>query len=192
MKLLLFFLGGLIAVGLVCTIVFIKIRNKLRSIIGTRELSALIDSAKNDDTTPKSLSGMDSLVLPRILSDFPDFDATLAETTIRDFLKNKFKSADRFRVHNVVINDYKESNTEKTIIYQASAQYYTDNKLTQHRYCVHYSYITSADEGDVVAAVCPNCAAPLSKLNTSKCEYCGSTVSVVMHRTFEITEYYEK
>ena len=192
MKLFLFFLGGLVAVCILGAVVYIKIRNKLRRIFGPGELSSLINSAKDDDTTPKSLSGMDSIYLPQILSDFPDFDTTLAKTEIRKFLETKFKNCDRFKIHNVVINDYKESNIEKTIIYQASAQYYIDNKLTQHRYCVHYSFIISPDEGDVVSAVCPNCAAPLSKFNNSKCEYCNSTVTVVLNQTFKITEYYEK
>ena len=52
-----------------------KAREFSRTVFGTEDLSAGIRQMKQEySTTPKSVSAMTSLLLPKIVSDFPDFE----------------------------------------------------------------------------------------------------------------------
>ena len=77
------FLGSFLAVGIAITAVVLYIRNKIRGfsrrVFGTTDLlGALEDIDTSHLETPRSLHACDTLLLPQILKDFPDFDADLA------------------------------------------------------------------------------------------------------------------
>lgn len=68
--------------------VFLILRSKLRRfsrrVFGKADLLkalAEVDSVGQD--TPRSLNGCDTLLLPQILRDFPDFDAGLVKACAR-------------------------------------------------------------------------------------------------------------
>lgn len=185
------FLGAFLAICLVTTIITVKIRRKIRNfsrqLFGTTDL---IGALKEVDTTqmdtPRSLNGCDSLLLPKILRDFPDFDVNLAKTYVRDELKRRFGNRQSFRIHNVVIAKYLPTAVQKTIVFQAATCHRENQRTVQKRYDLHYTYILP-DETSNVAANCPNCGGVLSFGETT-CSFCNSRVANVLKNTWEFTE----
>ena len=120
-----------------------------------------IDVSSFDDfeTRPRSLSGRDSQLIPKILKDFPDFNVTSAKSAVKEKLKEELAGVTDLKIHNVVINGYTGTPAEKTIIFQAALQYSENGKTVQKRYVLHYSFII--ENGKVAAANCPNCGAPI-------------------------------
>lgn len=150
-----------------------------------------IDVSSFDDfeTRPRSLSGRDSQLIPKILKDFPDFNVTSAKSAVKEKLKEELSGVTDLKIHNVVINGYTGTPVEKTIIFQAALQYSENGKTVQKRYVLHYAFII--ENGKVAAANCPNCGAPISGFSEKVCEYCGSRLVNVMGNTWKFTEIYE-
>ena len=145
-----------------------------------------------EETTPKSLSGCDSLLIPQIRRDFPDFNVDLAKTYAKAALEKKLRVKQNVKVHNVVLHRYNRYNNEKVIIMQAAAEFTENEKLSQHRYNLNYTYMLGVD-GDYTrdAANCPNCGAVASRTGQQVCEYCGSRIADVLANTWEFSEIYE-
>lgn len=188
------FLGGFLAVsiGIAAIVVFVrkKIRGFSNQVFGRPDLlGALkeVDTAHLD--TPRSLNGCDSILLPQILQDFPDFDVHLAKTYARDFLKERFGSRKGFKIHNIVIARYLRSRAQKTIVFQAATVHKKDNRPVQMRYDLHYTHLL-ASGAESIAANCPNCGGALS-YGVSDCPYCGSRVANVLGNTWKFTEVIE-
>lgn len=185
------FLGSFIAVAVILTIlitaIVLKIRSFSKRVFGSEDiLEALeeIDTTKME--TPRSLSGCDSLLLPKILKDFPDFDVNLAKTYARDYLKDRFGKKQSFTIHNVVITKYLPSAAQKTIVFQAATAHREENRTIQKRYNLHYCYILP-DASDTVAATCPNCGGPLG-YGVTTCPFCDSRVANVLGNSWCFTE----
>lgn len=185
------FLGGFLAVIVGIGAVVYYLRNKIRSFsrkaFGSPDLLdalAQIDTAGED--TPRSLNGCDSLLLPQILRDFPDFDSNLAKTYVRNYLTEKLGHHEAFTVHNVVIARYLPSSVQKTIVFQAAVSYREGGKKRQLRYDLHYAYILDSSEPSV-AANCPNCGGAMG-YGITVCPYCGSRVANVLGNTWKFTE----
>lgn len=191
---LLAFLGGFVAVGLgiaaVCFSLRRKVRKFSRDIFGNPDiLEALseIDSAADD--SPRSLNGCDSLLMPKILQDFPDFDKTLALTYIRDHLRKRYGSNPAFAVHRIVIARYLPSAVQKTIVFQAAVSWKDSEQILQKRFDIHYTYLLASSD-DTVAANCPNCGGALG-YGITVCPYCGSRVAQVLGNTWQVTQILE-
>ena len=67
-----------------------------------------IDVSSFDDleTRPRSLSGRDSQLIPKILKDFHDFNVASAKSAVREKLKEELSGVTDLKIHNVVINGY--------------------------------------------------------------------------------------
>lgn len=195
MKELLFFLGGLSAAAIFIAAVVLAFRKAIRRFsrryFSAADFSGLLREISVDEEKPKSLSGMDTIYLPQILKDFPDFNPTLAETYVKEQLRNTCAGKQDFRIHNVVIHLYERTQAEKTIVYQAALEYREAGRLQQKRYCLRYAYLLPQD-GETAAANCPNCGAPLPEFGQRVCEYCGSRLVNVMGNTWRFTEVFEK
>lgn len=185
------FMGGFLAVGLgiaaVCFYLRKKVRRFSRDVFGNPDiLEALTEIDSVADNSPRSLNGCDSLLMPKILQDFPDFDKTLAMTYIRDHLKKCFGENPGFTIHRIVIARYLPSAVQKTIIFQAAASWKDGNQTLQKRYDIHYTFLLStADE--TMAANCPNCGGALG-YGITVCPYCGSRVINVLGNTWQVTD----
>lgn len=194
MKTLFFFLGGIVAVLLIVAVTVVIIRRKLRRFarrnFGTTNLSSVFQEAANESAPPKSLSGGDSIYLPRILEDFPTFDNTTTVSLIKEHLRKTLRQDLHF--HGVSISDYRRSSLEKAIIYQTAFQYREGGTLRQKRYCVHYSFRLRRDQGQILTAKCPNCGATIPDPLQVKCEYCDSRLVNVLGNSWEITDTYER
>ena len=147
-----------------------------------------IDVSSFDDfeTRPRSLSGRDSQLLPKILKDFPDFNVTSAKSAVKEKLRETLSDVSDLKIHNVVINGYTGTPAEKTIIFQAALQFSENGKTVQKRYVLNYAFLIEG--GEVAAANCPNCGAPIPGFSEKVCEYCGSRLVNVMGNTWKFTE----
>ena len=72
------------------------------------------------EESPRSLNGCDSLLMPQIQKDFPDYDPELAKTYVRGYLKDQLGHHPGFSIHNVVIAKYLRSGAQKCIVFQAA------------------------------------------------------------------------
>lgn len=185
------FLGGFLAVIVGIAVIAAILRNKIRGfsnrVFGKSDiLEALSEIDSIADDTPLSLNGCDTLLMPQILRDFPDFDVSLAKTYVRDYLKEKLRDQEDLTIYNVVIARYLTSTVQKTIVFQAAVSYRAGGEKKQVRYDLHYSHkLTSI--GASVAANCPNCGGAMG-YGVTVCPYCGSRVANVLGNTWQFTE----
>lgn len=181
------FLAVIVGIGVIAAAVRRKIRGFSRQVFGKADiLKALSELDLETQDTPRSLSGCDSLLLPQILRDFPDFDGNLVKTYARDYLRQTFGQREGFTVHNVVIARYLPSAVQKTIVLQAAVSWLEGGKRVQKRYDLDYTYLLSGS-GETVAANCPNCGGALG-YGVTECPYCGSRVVSVLGNSWKFTE----
>lgn len=189
------FLGCFAAVIIIGFAVIYKVKHKIRQLSGgvldaDDLVEAILELDSEAQATPKSLSGCDSLVMPKILKDFPDFDPSLAKTYVKEYLTDYFSDKADFTIHNIVIARYLPSSIHKTIVYQAAVCWYEEEKTVQKRYELHYAYLLN-DSRKTVAANCPNCGGAIG-YGISVCPYCDSRIANVLGNTWEFTELIEK
>ncbi len=188
------FLGIFAAAALAIAAVFFTVRAKLRrfsrEILGTTDLIQGLKALDSDhENTPRSLNGCDSLLLPRILKDFPDFDINQAKDLLRKYLKKQLGTRPEFTVHNIAIARYLPSAAQKTIVFQAAVSYREGDKKLQKRYDIFYAYLLPQELGGV-AANCPNCGAALG-YGVTVCPYCESRVANALGNSWSFTQMLE-
>lgn len=188
------FLGGFLAVIIAVAVLVYAVRKKIRSfsrqVFGKSDiLEALSEIDTVADEQPRSLNGCDSLVLPQILRDFPDFDANLVKTYAKDHIEKTLRGKENLKIYNIVIARYLPTNINKTIVYQAAVSFKEGGEKKQKRYDLHYTYILSTTSS-TVAANCPNCGGVLNYGDIT-CPYCNSRVANVMGNTWKFTEFAE-
>ena len=189
------FLGGLIGFGIVTAVVVVVVRKKIRKfsteVFGKADiLQALSEIESIEDNTPRSLNGCDTLLIPQILRDFPDFDVNLAKTYVRDYLKEQLRGKSGITIYNVVISKYLRSESQKTIVFQAAVSFLENGERSQKRFELDYTHILSAQTSSV-AANCPNCGGALG-FGVVNCPFCGSRVANVLGNSWEFTAIREK
>lgn len=185
------FWGGFLAVLLALAAGFFTVRRKLRrfsrNVFGTTDLfGALAQVESEEETRPRSLNGCDSLLLPRILGDFPDFDVELVKTYARQALKEHLANQQEVTIHNVVLAQYHRTALQKTIVLQAAVSFRQDGRIRQTRYNLHYAYLLTGSTA-TVAANCPNCGGAIAYGQTT-CSYCGSRVANVLNAAWKFVE----
>ena len=190
------FAAIVVGISLPVVVAYFVIRNKLRratrSNFGLRDLPELVQAAQeSDDEQPKSLSGGDSIFLPRILRDFPDFNVSQAKSLAAAELRKRLSDKAELKIHKIILHDYQRASLEKTIVFQAGVQYRADGRLVQSRYCLHYAYLLP-QESVTAAGKCPHCGAPFTSTTQTNCPYCGSLVANVLGNTWSFTDCYEK
>lgn len=187
------FLGGFAAILIVVAVIAMSIRKAIRrfkaqfSDLGV--LSAILSGLHKGELNfeleepQRSLNGCDSLLIPRILKDFPDFDPDHAKNLCRDYLRDHYRGKSGFTIYNVVFSKYLRSGLQKSVVMQAAASYNSGGKKKQVRYEVDYAYhVETADE--TVAANCPNCGGALG-YGITTCPFCDSRVANVMGNTWK-------
>lgn len=185
------FLGSFFGVTLVLLVLIQRIRKKAnrfsQQVFGTADILDALGSIETEaETTPRSLNGCDSLLLPQILGYFPDYDPALAKTYAREYLIKELGHHTGFTVHNIVIARYLSSAAQKTIVFQAAVSWQEQSKTLQKRFALDYAYILGQAESSV-AANCPNCGAPMG-YGESECSYCCSRVANVLGNTWRFTQ----
>ncbi len=200
----------IILVIILCIVIAInRIINKIKRSGISQIVDMVVDADKQYDTKPKSLSGGDSLYLPRILRDYPDFDLEKAKADIERSIALIFndisqlegnasvsaqKLASRYagetsslRFHNTAISNYIKSSESATIKLQTAFELKINGKLKQERYETEYTlFFKNEANHEVLTFSCENCGAPLTSLNAKTCEYCGNGLSFMQERMWVI------
>lgn len=172
--------------GLILVIVG-KVRRFSRRNFGTPDLFRALESVETTaDESPRSLNGCDTLLLPKILADFPDFDVTLAKTRVRTAMLSHLSGKSEPIVHRIVIARYLPTAISKTIVFQAAVSHLEDGRRRQLRYNIHDTYAMPGST-ESVAANCPNCGGALGYGQTV-CPYCGSRVANALGSVWHITQ----
>lgn len=180
-------LGGFLAVAVIAAILREKVRRFLRSSLGTSDLRSVVNMmGLEGDDQPRSINAADSIILPRILRDFPDFDDGRAKELIREYLLEKLGEHEGYRLHRLAIVAYEPSAIQKTIVYQAAIEWREQGAKVQKRFGLRYCFILDGTD-NTVAANCPNCGSPLG-YGVRVCSYCGSRIANVLGQTWKITE----
>lgn len=181
-------IGGGVALGIggIYLALRTKVRRFSRDVFGT---SNIFQGLKQADTahlqSQRSLNGCDSLLLPKILADFPDFDHNLALTYARGYLTDQLQSLENMTIHRIVFSKYLRSLAQKTIVMQAAVSGLEEGRLRQKRYELDYTYILD-ESRQHIAANCPNCGGALG-FGITDCPYCGSRVANVLKNTWRFT-----
>ena len=155
---------------------------------------------------PRSLSSLESVLLPQVLRDFPEYNsAVIAERVKRD-AKTYYESGRQSRmlfaegtakvfktsfaaalpanvkghivVHRVALCGYDSRSQDRMLTYQAAVQFTnTTDEVCQRRLVLKYLAAFSDDpEGEIRTFNCPNCGAPLPVLGRKTCRYCGTGI----------------
>lgn len=184
---------GILALGL---FIYFSVRNKVREFsqtaFGTRDIIAGLKSVENDaENTPRSLSGCDSILLPQILRDFPDFDVNLAKNYASDALRRRLAGKEGLKIHNIVLFRYLRTLSQKTVLMQAAAEFLENGRKVQKRYDLSYAYVLQGQGGaPEAAASCPHCGGVIG-FGQTECPYCGSRLAVAMLGAWEFTQIQE-
>ena len=164
-------------------------------------------AADKEPEKPRSLSSLESVVLPKILKDFPDFNPAVFAQRVRRDAKTYYESGvegkvlyaddatetfkdafsdrlpsdvkDGITVHRVTIAGY-DGSTNKKILTCLAAVGYNDPTETLRERRLILKYIAGyADdpESPIVGFNCPNCGAPLPAAGARVCVYCGTAFS---------------
>lgn len=179
-------MGILVGIGLISIIIFIILRVKqfLRMLLGT---SDIVKGLKERDLsiaeTPKSVSGMTSLMLPKILEDFPSFNWTewqhKCENTIREYLES---------IEQQDTGVLKDASVE--LKNQAALQ--IRDRKEQHRFNLELVYVQDLEKvgnyATTYGVTCHNCGAPVSDLGAVCCPYCGQALEPVNIRVWHINK----
>lgn len=74
--------------------------------------------------------------------------------------------------------------------YEDTGQSQPDNRKTQTRYDMELVYIQDLtkvkDLATAVGVTCPNCGAPITRLGSKFCEYCGTGITPVDVRVWKL------
>ncbi len=155
---------------------------------------------------PRSLSSLESVLLPQVLRDFPEYNsAVIAERVKRDAktyyesgianevlfsdgTSNSFRQSfsaalpanvkKDVRVHRVALCGYDTRAQDRILTYQAAVQYIdTTDEVRQRRLVLQYLAAFTDDPAcEIKTFNCPNCGAPLPIIGSKTCRYCGTAL----------------
>ena len=148
--------------------------------------------------TPRSLSGMDSLLLPKIARDFPEFSWNEWRVRIEDAVRaeSEGKSADgTAKLYKTVIARYHKNEGTCSILAETNASYLpvdeSGNAMPLRKQSVFETeliYVQDADkvQGKAFGVNCVNCGAPVKMLGQKSCPYCGTGLEPINLRVWTI------
>ena len=149
-------------------------------------------------TRPRSLSGMDTLLLPKIARDFPEFSWNEWRVKIEDAVRAEAesKSADGLaEVYKTVIARYHKAEGTCSILTETNASYMpideNGNEKSLRKQSVFETeliYVQDADkvQGKAFGVNCTNCGAPVKMLGQKSCPYCGTGLEPINIRVWTI------
>ena len=186
-------------------VIVVRATRRLRGSVETIA-SALNEAIAADKEPPKprSLSSLESVLMEKILRDFPDFNAKLFFQRVRRDAKTYYDSGrqgkvlfgsdasetfreafsdalpvavrDGITVHRVSLSGYDGSTRKKMLTCQAAVGF-TDTSDQQNERRLVLRYVAGyADDPDseVVGFNCPNCGAALPAAGARVCVFCGT------------------
>lgn len=196
MKYILLAIFGIGALALAGTIIYFYIKAKrfTKRVFGTDNFREIIDTQEEMmENTPKSVSGMTSLYLPRLQADFPELNwlefKSEAEKHLMKHLRNELKVTSPL-IHQTELRDYRKKSGTCYVILQSAVQFLKGTKKVQTRFNTTMAYVQDASQmgyENAFSMNCPNCGAPIVQLGDKQiCEYCGSDVIPVNLRIWSL------
>lgn len=164
-------------------------------------------AADQEPEKPRSLSSLESVVLPKIIKDFPDFNPQVFGERVRRDAKTYYESGaqqkmlfkddataafkesfedrlpddvkDGITVHRVTIAAYDGATRKKILTCQAAVGYNDKTDVLRERRLILWYIAGYADDPDseVVGFNCPNCGGPLPAVGARVCVFCGTAFS---------------
>ena len=97
---------------------------------------------------------------------------------------------DKFHIHKVAISDYRKTNEEAVITYQAAVEYQLSGKMmSQHVYTIKYVYFLEyGADGENVSLRCQHCGAPIDNVGLKVCPYCDCAIEASVERTWKVNK----
>ena len=204
---------GIILLIILCGGALVALRYVARAALRVGNLASVLSGIikKADfeaETTPKSLSSAEPLLLDRIKRDFPEYNHELIRQRvmkdtrmfyesaqagkclysdgISDQLKERLPSflppdvAGDIRVHKVALAAYDDASEDRVLTFQAAAAFRDGaGVIRQRRLILKYLAAWSTDTmTGVKRSNCPNCGAPVPIVGSKVCRYCGSALKV--------------
>lgn len=175
-------------------------------------------AADREPEKPRSLSSMESVVLPKILKDFPEFNPRVFAERVRLDAKTYYESGAQGKVlykddatetfkadfetrlpkevsggidvHRASIAAYDNATRKKILTCQAAVGFSDKTGTPRERRLVLCYIAGYADdpESPVVGYNCPNCGAPLPAVGARVCAYCGTAFSAPVSFGWMLTE----
>lgn len=169
-----------------------KIKRFARQNLGVDNLSEFAASQEElMANTPKSVSGMTSLYLPRLQADFPELNwvefRSAAEKHLLEHLNSQ--PITNPHIHQTELRDYRKNSGTCYTIFQSAVEYYKEDKKIQSRFNTVMAYIQDAAKTgyeESYSVNCPNCGAPVTQLGHKICAYCGSAIAEVNMRIWTL------
>ena len=191
----------------------VALRYVIRAALKVGNLASLLTGAikKADlevETTPKSLSSAEPLLMDRIKRDFPEYNPELIRQRVTKDALTFYESAQaheclfvdgisnqlrerlpsflppdvlgNIRIHKVALSAYDDASEDRVLTFQAAAAFRDSGGVTRQRRLV-LKYL-AAWSTDTVTGVkrsnCPNCGAPVPIVGSKVCQYCGTALKV--------------
>ncbi len=206
-------IGGIVLIILIGGGVLAALRYVVRAAWRVGNLASTVTSIlkKADleaETTPKSLSSAEPLLMDRIRRDFPEYNPELIRQRVVKDARTFYESAkagrclygdgvsDQLRerlcsflppdvaggvqVHKVALAAYDDRSEDRVLTFQAAAAFQDSAGVTRQRRLI-LTYL-AAWSTDTVTGVkrsnCPNCGAPVPAVGSKVCQYCGTALKV--------------
>ena len=206
-------IGTILLIILIGGGVLVALRYVIRAALKVGNLASTLTGiiSKADleaETTPKSLSSAEPLLMDRIKRDFPEYNPELIRQRVArdaktfyesaqagkclygdgvsDQLKERLESflppdvAGDIRVHKVALSAYDDASADRVLTFQAAVAFRDSGGVTRQRRLI-LTYL-AAWSTDTVTGVkrsnCPNCGAPVPTVGSKVCQYCGSALKV--------------
>ena len=163
-----------IIIGAVCMYFLLHLLWRLGYYLLYSILSVIRHSDHASDLHPKALANMESMVLPQVLREFPDFDPGKARQDVREFLLKNCGNRPGFQVHEVVLNDYRKQVKKRELVFEASVSW--QRKKTVLGRMDVFMECSLPDPERVSAVSCPNCGGEI-KSSDVYCSFCGSKLA---------------
>ena len=206
-------IGTILLIVLIAGGVLVALRFVIFAALRVGNLASLLNGILKGadyeaETTPKSLSSAEPLLLDRIRRDFPEYNPELIRQRVMKDAKTFYESAhagtclygdgisDQLRerltsflppdvagnvqVHKAVLAAYDDHSEDRVLTFQAAASFRdTGGTTRQRRLILKYLAAWSTDTlTGVKRANCPNCGAPVPIVGSKTCQYCGTALKV--------------
>ena len=206
-------IGTILLIILIGGGVLVALRYVIRAALKVGNLASTVSSIikKADlevETTPKSLSSAEPLLMDRIKRDFPEYNPELIRQRVMKDAKTFYESAqagkclyadgisDQLRerlpsylppdvagsiqVYKVALAAYDDASEDRVLTFQAAASFKDGaGTVRQRRLILKYLAAWSTDTVTGVKRTnCPNCGAPIPAVGSKVCKYCGTALKV--------------
>ena len=175
-------------------------------------------AADKEPEKPRSLSSLESVVLPKILKDFPDFNARVFAERVRRDARTYYESGaqgkvlfgddatetfkeefedrlpdsvkDGIAVRRVTIAAYDGSGRRKLLTCQAAVGFNdtTDTPRERRLILVYIAGYADDPESPIKGFNCPNCGGPLPAAGARVCVYCGTACTAPVSLGWMLSE----